>query len=93
MTREQRSHMIWKPLALWAALLLLVAATFGYAYLPHAPAKPFVSLAIAATKALLIAPFFMQLREAAWLVRRAAVAGLVWVSFLYLITFADYLTR
>lgn len=93
MTREQRAHVIWKPLALWAALLVLVALTFGYAYLPHAPAKPVASLAIAATKALLIATFFMQLREAAWLVRLAALAGLVWVSFMYLITFADYLTR
>lgn len=93
MTREQRAHVIWKPLGLWAALLVLVATTFGYAYLPHAPAKPAIALGIAATKALLIALFFMQLREAAWLVRLAAVAGLVWVSFMYLITFADYLTR
>ena len=49
--------------------------------------------AIAIAKALLIALLFMQLRNAAWLVRLAAMAGVIWVSFLYLIAFANYLTR
>lgn len=93
MTREQRSHVLIRPLKVWAALLVLLGLTLGYAYLPHAPAKLPVSLAIAATKALLIAAFFMQLREAAGLVRMAALAGVVWASFLYIITFAEYLTR
>lgn len=93
MTREQRAHVILAPLKIWAGLLLLVGATLGYAYLPHGPLKTEMSVAIALAKALLIALLFMQLREAAWLVRLAALAGVVWVSFLYLITFADYLTR
>jgi cytochrome c oxidase subunit IV len=93
MTREQRAHVILAPLKIWAGLLLLVGLTFGYAYLPHGMLKPEVSIAIAITKALLIAMFFMQLREAAWLVRLAALAGVVWASFLYIIAFSDYLTR
>lgn len=93
MTPEQRAHVILAPLKVWAGLLVLLACTFGYAYLPHAPLKTEVSIAIAVAKALLIANLFMQLREADWLVRLAALAGVVWVSFLYLIAFSDYLTR
>lgn len=93
MTREQRAQVIVAPLKIWAALLVLLGLTVGYAYLPHAPLKTEVSIAIAVAKAVLIAMLFMQLREAAWLVRLAALAGVVWVSFLYIIAFSDYLTR
>jgi cytochrome c oxidase subunit 4 len=93
MTPAQRRHVLWQPIALWVALMLLLGATVAYAYLPHAPAKTAAGLAIAAAKALLIALFFMQLRKATWLVRLAALTGVTWVSFLYVITFADYLTR
>jgi len=93
MTREQRAHVILAPLKVWAALLVLLGLTLGYAYVPHAPLKAEVSIAIAVAKALLIAMVFMQLRKADWIVRLAALAGIVWVSFLYLIAFSDYLTR
>ena len=93
MTREQRARVVIAPLKTWGVLLVLVAATLGYAYLPNAPVKPAMSLGIAIIKALLIATLFMQLREAAWLVRLAAIAGVAWLSLLYIIAFADYLTR
>ena len=93
MTREQRADVILRPLAIWAVLMVLLAATIGYAFWPGAPLKTEVALAIATAKAVLIALLFMQLRSAAWLVRLAAIAGLAWVSLLYLIAFADYLTR
>ena len=93
MTPEQRAHVLIAPLKIWAALMVLLAMTFGYAFLPDAPFKLAVSLAIAAAKALLIALLFMQLKRAAGLVGLAAIAGLVWASFLYIIAFADYLTR
>jgi cytochrome c oxidase subunit 4 len=93
MTREQRRAVIWTPLATWAGLILLAATTLGYAYWPHAPLKAETGIAIAAAKTLLVAVIFMQLREAVGIVRLAAVAGLVWGSFLYLLAFADVLTR
>lgn len=93
MTRKQRAHVVLKPLKIWAALLGLLGLTIAYAHFPQAPLKAEVSLAIAAAKVLLIALFFMQLREAAWLVRLAALTGIVWLSFLFLIGFSDYLTR
>jgi cytochrome c oxidase subunit 4 len=93
MTRDQRRDVIWAPLAIWAGLMALLAMTIVYAYLPALPAKTGVALAIGAAKALLIAVFFMQLRAAAGLVRLAAATGCVWLSLLWIFTFADYLTR
>lgn len=92
MTRETR-HVLLFPLLTWAGLLLLLAATLGYAYLPDAPAKSAVGLAVAAAKAGLIAAVFMQLRSASTLVRLAATIGLGWLSLLFLFGFADFLTR
>ena len=93
MTAEQRAHVLVRPIRLWGLLMLLVAATLGYAYLPHAPLKTEAAIAIALVKALLIATLFMQLKSATWLVRLAAIAGVTWLSFLYLMACADYLTR
>lgn len=93
MTREQRREVIWTPLVTWAALIVLAGTTLAYAYWPHAPLKAEAGIAIALAKALLVAVIFMQLRAAAGIVRLAAIAGIVWGSFLYLLTFADVLTR
>ena len=93
MTREEAREVIWAPLGIWAGLMALLTLTIVYAYLPGLPLKTEAALAIGAAKALLIAMFFMQLRNAAALVRLAAGAGLVWLAFLYLFTFADVATR
>ena len=93
MTPDQRRKVVRNPLLIWGALMLLVLATLGYAYLPHGPFKAETGLAIAAAKAGLIAWVFMQLRAAAGIVRMAALAGLTWATFLYLFAFADFLTR
>ena len=93
MRREQAREVLWAPLGIWAALMVLLALTILYAYWPALPLKTEVGLAIGAAKALLIAIFFMQLRQAAALVRIAAATGLVWLAFLYLFTSSDYLTR
>ena len=93
MTPAQCRQVVLAPVAVWAALLVLLAATIGYAYWPHAPFKTSAALLIGGGKALLIAILFMQLRRATGLVRMAAVAGLAWASLLYLFSFADYLTR
>ncbi len=81
------------PLLSWAALMVLLAATVTYALTPHAPFKAAVALGISTAKATLIALFFMRLIKAPPLVRLAALAGLFWLSFLFLFVFADYLTR
>jgi len=93
MTRECRRFVILAPIASWAGLMVLLTLTVLYAYWPGAPIKPEIGLSIGIAKALLIALFFMQLRKSAGLVKLASLAGLIWASFLFMLTFADLLTR
>ena len=93
MTREDRSRVLIEPLKIWAGLMVLLTLTIAYAYTPGLPLKTEAGLAIALAKALLIAILFMQLKSAAGIVRLAAIAGVVWASFLFILTFADLLTR
>ncbi|MBT0667618.1 cytochrome C oxidase subunit IV family protein [Novosphingobium profundi] len=93
MTHEERREIVLAPLIVWAGLFVLLGLTWGYAYIPGASAKVIVSLTIALAKGALIVAFFMQLRRADGLTRLAALAGIVWASFLFLFTFADFLTR
>ena len=81
------------PVLVWLALLAALGATVAYALTPHLPLKPAFALSISAFKATLIALFFMRLNKETSLVRLAAMAGVFWLSFLFLFTFADYLTR
>jgi cytochrome c oxidase subunit 4 len=78
---------------IWAALLCLLALTIGASFLPLGPSKPFVSLAIAVIKAVLIFWFYMHLRELGGLIRLAALAGPVAIAILIALLSADYLTR
>jgi cytochrome c oxidase subunit 4 len=77
----------------WAALLVLLAATTGAAFLPLGGFNAFVALAIAVCKALLVLIVFMELRRSSGLVRAFAVAGFFWLLILLTLTSADYLTR
>ena len=77
----------------WVALLALLATTFGAAHLPLGAAAPFVSLAIAAAKAVLVAIFFMGLRRAPALVVIFAVVAVVWLGILFGLSGTDYATR
>ena len=77
----------------WAALIALVGATCALAYVPMGKFNGAVSLAIAAMKAIAIALFFMNLRRPDPLLRLAGAASLLWIAFLFALTFADVLTR
>lgn len=57
----------------------------------HRPNSP-PAFVVAVAKAALVAVVFMQFGKASGIVRFAAVAGMLWASFLYLLTFADILT-
>ena len=50
-------------------------------------------MAIGALKAVVIALFFMQLLKSDGTVRLASLAGFVFLLVLFLLSFADYLTR
>ncbi|TAK83466.1 MAG: Caa(3)-type oxidase subunit IV [Betaproteobacteria bacterium] len=79
--------------AVWAALLVLLAATAGSSYIPMGGWNAFANMAISSLKALLVALFFMQLRHEGALVRLAAVVALVWLALLFGLSWTDYSTR
>ena len=77
----------------WLALLALMLASLGSAYLKLGPWNMVAGLAIAAIKAALVAWLFMRLREAGPLIRLVAVVGLgVWL-ILIVLSGVDYETR
>ena len=80
-------------LLVWAALLVLLAATVTSAYVPMGALNTVANLGIAAMKAALVAVFFMGLRRPDPLLRLAAAAALFWLAALFALTFSDVLTR
>src|SRR5262245_49183150 len=52
-----------------------------------------VAALIAAVKALLIALYFMHVRQSAPLTRLVVTAGVVWLAILFTLSLADYWTR
>jgi len=82
-----------EPLAVFSALLALLAISASTTLLPPSAWKGPAGLLIAAAKAALIVTFFMRLRSARGLVRVFAAAGLFWLAILGALILADYLTR
>jgi cytochrome c oxidase subunit IV len=52
-----------------------------------------VALAIAVTKMLLVALFFMHVRYSTKLTRLVILGGLLWLAILLLLTLSDFFTR
>lgn len=77
----------------WAALLLLLAATVIAAHLPLGAAKPWISYAIAFAKAALILWFFMEMRKDDAIARLAMLAAGIWLIMMMTLSASDYLTR
>ncbi len=81
------------PLAAWAALLALMAASTGVAFLPIGRDKLFVSVGISVVQAGLVGAILMRLDRASMLVRLAAAAAFLWIAFLFTLSGADYFSR
>jgi cytochrome c oxidase subunit 4 len=77
----------------FACLIVLTLVTVGASFLElgrwHTP----LGLTIAASKATLVALFFMHLRSSARLTWVVIGGSLVWLGVLIILTLADYLTR
>jgi cytochrome c oxidase subunit 4 len=76
-----------------AALLLLLAVTWGVAYVDLGPFNLIVALAIGITKAIVIAMFFMHIKGSSRILHLAAVAGVLWLLIFISLTLSDYFTR
>ena len=85
---------LWRgPVLAWVALVVLAAISLGSAYLPLGAGNVTVNLVIAVVMAIVLAIFLMDLRNAKTLIRIVAVTGLFWTTFMFTLTFSDYLSR
>lgn len=80
-------------IAVWVALLVLLAATFGAYFLNLGAFNVLINLAIAVAKALLVVLFFMHVRYHPRLMWVWAGVGFYWLGIMLVLTFSDYLTR
>jgi cytochrome c oxidase subunit 4 len=77
----------------WAALIVFTFITAEVATFNLGEWNIVVAMAIACTKATLVAWIFMGVRFTSQLTKLFCVAGLVFLSILLLITFSDYSSR
>jgi cytochrome c oxidase subunit 4 len=80
-------------LSVYAALMVLLAATAGASFLPPGWWSTPISLSIAIAKASLVFVVFMRLRNQPGLVRVFALAGFFWLAILIILSLSDFLTR
>lgn len=90
---ESIEQVVRAYLSVYLGLLVLLGLTVSLAFVPLGIGNLAVALGIAFVKAGLIAIFFMHLRRDSGLVRLVAIAGLLWLSLLFGLSLADYLTR
>jgi cytochrome c oxidase subunit IV len=75
------------------ALLVLLLATVGAAYLPLGPLHFPVAMTIAVIKAVLIVLIFMHVLHAHRLTMIICAASMLWLAIMIALTLADYLSR
>ena len=91
---QLRPAHIWRrPIAVWVALVLLGLVSLISAYLPLNAFNMPLNLTIAGIMVILLWLFLMDLISSDVLVRLIAVAGVVWLSFMFALTFSDYFSR
>jgi cytochrome c oxidase subunit 4 len=85
---------LWRRNGLiWAALLLLLSLSLVLAYVPMGLFTPAAGIVIAVIKAGLVILLFMELATSKPLIRLAALAGIVFLAALFVLTLADVLAR
>ncbi len=89
----QRGGAVGRYVSVAVALLTLLGLTLGLALVDLGPLNFPVAMAIAVTKAALVVIFFMHIRSSPRVTRIAALAGLFWLAFMFILTLSDFLTR
>ncbi|HWB83319.1 MAG TPA: cytochrome C oxidase subunit IV family protein [Bryobacteraceae bacterium] len=74
-------------------LIVLTVVTTLVAFVDLGPFSVVVALAIAASKMMLVALFFMHVRHSTKLVKLVVGCGLLWLGFMLLFTLTDFVTR
>ncbi|MCU1232475.1 MAG: caa(3)-type oxidase, subunit [Candidatus Solibacter sp.] len=90
---EQHIDTVGTYVGVLVALLFLTGLTTAVAYVDLGAFSTVVALAIAVTKMLLVALFFMHVRHSTRLTKLVVVGGLMWLMILLLLTMTDFVTR
>ncbi len=77
----------------FAALMVLTAATVLVAKFDLGAANDIVALAIAVTKATLVVLFFMHVKYSTRLTKLTVIGSVLWLGFLIGVTMMDYASR
>jgi cytochrome c oxidase subunit 4 len=77
----------------FGALLLLLGATVGAAFLPFGVLHFPIAMTISTLKGLLIALLFMHILESRRTMVVVAIASLLWLAIMIGLTLSDYLSR
>ncbi len=80
-------------LTIFAALLGLTLLTIWIASIDLGRMNTVAALAIAVTKATLVALYFMHVRYSSRLTQVVVIGGLFWLGLMFALTMSDYLTR
>jgi len=96
-TADERERTLWRlargPLLIWVVLLVVLGGSAWSAFFPLGALNPTINLLLAALMLFILATFLMDLKSASPVVRLVASAGVLWVVFLFTLTFTDYLSR
>jgi caa(3)-type oxidase subunit IV len=92
-SRRPRSRIWLRPIVVWTILILLTLVSVDAAYRPLHAVGTVLNLAVAAAMVILLWLFLMDLVGSDTLVRLISIAGLLWLSFMFALTFSDYLFR
>jgi cytochrome c oxidase subunit 4 len=77
----------------WLVLLALTGLTTGVAFIDLGAFNVVASLAIAFSKMLLVALFFMHVRLSTKLTKLVVAGGLLWLAILLFLGMADFVSR
>ena len=77
----------------WVILMVLLGLTAGSAFIPLGSANAVINITIAALKGLTVATVFMSLKRPDPLLRLVAAVSFVFLLTMFMLTFADYLSR
>jgi cytochrome c oxidase subunit IV len=77
----------------WTALIVLTFTTTWASTIELGEWNVVLAMAIAVTKASLVAWIFMGVRYSTTLTRLFCIAGLVWLVIMMLVTSSDYVSR
>ena len=97
MSEEHAPHVYVTPMWIYIAVFLALAAgtllTWWVSTQDFGDLNTPIALLIATTKAVLVILFFMHVIHSTRLTWVVIIASFLWLGVLFVLTFADYLTR